>query len=167
MAELATLFDAHARELLGYLRTMLFREELAEDALQTVFVRLAEKGAGLEKVANRRAYLYAMARNEALRLLAGERQRQAAARASSDRPLIEPDAPLETAIRREQFSRLEAALRQLPEAQREVVMLKCTQGFTFAEIAELTGVSPDTAASRHRYGLEKLRQLLEAESREN
>ncbi len=167
MIDLASIFDVHARELLGYLRTLLFREELAEDVLQTVFVRLAEKSAAFEQVENRRAYLYAMARNEALRLLAGERQRQATARASSDRPLIEPAAPPETAIQREQFSRLEAALRQLPEAQREVVMLKCTQGFTFAEIAELTGVSPDTAASRHRYGLEKLRQLLEAERHDN
>ena len=53
-----------------------------------------------------------------------------------------------------------AALAALPEAQREVVALKIDAGLTFAEIAVVTGTSLNTAASRYRYALEKLRGSL-------
>jgi RNA polymerase sigma-70 factor (ECF subfamily) len=56
--------------------------------------------------------------------------------------------------------RIERALAALPLEQREVIALKVDAGLTFAEIAEVTGVSPNTAASRYRYALEKLREHL-------
>jgi DNA-directed RNA polymerase specialized sigma24 family protein len=55
---------------------------------------------------------------------------------------------------------LAAAVAALPEAQREVVALKIDAGLTFAEIAAVTGTSLNTAASRYRYALEKLRTAL-------
>ena len=53
-----------------------------------------------------------------------------------------------------------AAVLELPEDQRETVILKIYAGLTFAEIAELGGVSLATAASRYRYALEKLAESL-------
>jgi RNA polymerase sigma factor (sigma-70 family) len=61
---------------------------------------------------------------------------------------------------------LAAAVAALPEAQREVVALKIDAGLTFAEIAAVTGTSLNTAASRYRYALEKLRTAL-ADQEEN
>jgi RNA polymerase sigma-70 factor (ECF subfamily) len=55
---------------------------------------------------------------------------------------------------------LQAALARLPRAQREIVVLKACREKTFSEIARLLGISPNTAASRYRYGMEKLRKLL-------
>jgi RNA polymerase sigma-70 factor (ECF subfamily) len=55
---------------------------------------------------------------------------------------------------------LAAAVAALPDAQREVVALKIDAGLTFAEIAAVTGTSLNTAASRYRYALEKLRTAL-------
>jgi RNA polymerase sigma-70 factor (ECF subfamily) len=49
------------------------------------------------------------------------------------------------------------AMVRLPADQREVVVLKIWHGYTFDEIGELTGVSPNTAAGRYRYALERLR----------
>jgi RNA polymerase sigma-70 factor (ECF subfamily) len=58
--------------------------------------------------------------------------------------------------------RLERALLSLPAEQREVISLKIDGELTFAQIAEVIGVRANTAASRYRYALEKLRAALEA-----
>jgi len=55
---------------------------------------------------------------------------------------------------------LQEALARLPNEQREVIHLKIHMNMTFAEIGQLTNVPLDTAASRYRYGLEKLREIL-------
>ena len=56
------------------------------------------------------------------------------------------------------------ALRQLPTEQSEVVVLKVWEELTFAQIADVLGIPPATAASRYRYALVKLSYLLEGES---
>ena len=56
--------------------------------------------------------------------------------------------------------RLSAALGELPADQRAVVHLKLWEGLTFEQIAELLGIPLNTAASRYRYGLDKLRERL-------
>ena len=53
-----------------------------------------------------------------------------------------------------------AALGELPAEQRAVVHLKLWEGLTFEQIAELLDLPLNTAASRYRYGLDKLRQRL-------
>ena len=55
---------------------------------------------------------------------------------------------------------IQAALAKLPPEQAEVVVLKIYQDMTFGEIGAVLEVSPDTAASRYRYALEKLRRIL-------
>lgn len=52
------------------------------------------------------------------------------------------------------------ALATLPQPQREVIVLKIWHHYTFDEIGDLLEVSPNTAAGRYRYGLEKLRTIL-------
>jgi RNA polymerase sigma-70 factor, ECF subfamily len=54
---------------------------------------------------------------------------------------------------------LQSALRMLPADQREVVVLRIWGQFTFEEAAAIIGISPNTAASRYRYGLEKLKEI--------
>jgi RNA polymerase sigma-70 factor (ECF subfamily) len=61
---------------------------------------------------------------------------------------------------------IEAALRDLPVDQREVIVLKVYEGMTFKEIAELTDVPSDTVASRYRYALSKLRSVLSSSHRQ-
>lgn len=57
-------------------------------------------------------------------------------------------------------------LAELPPVQREVIVLKFWNNCTFEEIGELLDISPNTAAGRYRYGLEKLRTSLKGESHE-
>jgi len=53
-----------------------------------------------------------------------------------------------------------SALGQLPDEQRAVVHLKLWEGLTFEQIAAALDIPPNTAASRYRYGLDKLRERL-------
>ena len=55
---------------------------------------------------------------------------------------------------------VETALQDLPQEQRAVLHLKLWENLTFAQIGEALEISPHTAASRYRYGLDKLRDLL-------
>jgi RNA polymerase sigma-70 factor (ECF subfamily) len=57
-------------------------------------------------------------------------------------------------------SHVAAALRSLPEEQRSVAHLKLWGGLTFEEIAHTQNIPLNTAASRYRYAIEKLRTLL-------
>ncbi len=57
----------------------------------------------------------------------------------------------------EKRERINLALFNLPVEQREVITLKVWEDFTFREISQVLKVSPDTCASRYRYGLEKLK----------
>src|SRR5207244_8686014 len=57
-------------------------------------------------------------------------------------------------------------LAKLPVEQREVIVLKIWHEYTFEEIGELLELSPNTAAGRYRYGLQKLRACLKGTSYE-
>jgi DNA-directed RNA polymerase specialized sigma24 family protein len=52
-------------------------------------------------------------------------------------------------------------LQLLPQDQREVIVLKIWHQHTFEEIGKLIDISPNTAAGRYRYGLQKLKARLE------
>ncbi len=68
---------------------------------------------------------------------------------------------LEQAERR---AALEAAMRGLPEQQREVLVMKIWGGLTFPQVAQALDISANTAASRYRYALAKLHGQLAEES---
>lgn len=145
--DLEALYDAWAPRLLAYMTTITRDRNRAEDALQNLFVKLATRRPDLR---NPGAYLYRSARNEAL----------SAARRRPERPLAGLDL-FESGAGPEETALLSDALDQLPPEQQEVVILHAVEGLTFRDIAEVLDIPPDTAASRYRYGLEKLRGHLE------
>jgi RNA polymerase sigma-70 factor (ECF subfamily) len=132
-----------------YLRT---REE-AEDAVQDGFIRFWKRK---ERAEDRVAYLFACVRSAAL-----DQRRARLSRAAHDPPTGPLFAtPKEGAERRE---RVEAAVAELSEDQREVLVMKIWGGLTFAQIAAALEIPMNTAASRYRYALEKLESLLAKE----
>ena len=70
------------------------------------------------------------------------------------------DDPVACAIGSEQARRLQDVLGRLPYEQREIIVLHLHQEMRFREIAEALGVSINTVQSRYRYGLEKLRSIV-------
>ncbi len=153
----AALYDRLALRLLGAARTMTGSTAEAEDVVQDLFVELARGRARLAAVADLEAYVFTMLRNAVRR-----RGRRAALDRRAVLAITEgrraAGAFAETAELPDDA--LASAVAALPEAQREVVALKIDAGLTFAEIAAVTGTSLNTAASRYRYALEKLRTAL-------
>jgi RNA polymerase sigma-70 factor, ECF subfamily len=156
----AALYDRFAPRLYRAAFALLDNRHDAEDAVQGVFVGLARSRNALARVKNWHPYLLAALRNEAARL--GMRRRQQREwQPLEDSHLIA--APKSGPVSLE--ARLENALKRLPEEQRQVVRLKTEVGLTFAEIAALLQISLNTAASRFRYAIDKLRRELEEEER--
>jgi RNA polymerase sigma-70 factor (ECF subfamily) len=151
----AAAYDRFAARLLAAAWGMLGNRADAEDAVQDVFVGLVRSRATLAEVEDLGAYLFASLRHAAARRWQG----RGAERRQADG--ADPAAaPQPGAVGGERSERLERALAALPRDQREVVALKIDGGLTFAEIAAVLGVSPNTAASRYRYALQRLRDRL-------
>ena len=103
-----------------------------------------------------RAYLFASLRNA---IAQHARRRKLDQMASLER-IEEPVDSKTRSTAGDRSFELEQALQSLPFEQRELVALKIDGELTFAEIAEVLNISPNTAASRYRYALEKLREAL-------
>ena len=152
--DLREIYDEHAQALYAFLLHLTRREADTRDLLQELFCRLAREPlpSGLRRP---RAYLFQCAFRLHLDLCRRRAVRERFA-AGSESVLQLPDDPDARAFQ----TALEEALRQLPTEQQIVVHLKLWQGQTFEEIASTLGIPANTAASRYRYGLEKLRALL-------
>ena len=151
------IWDRYAGDLFAYLQAVLCSRHDAEDVLQTVFVRIVSKRHRLAKARRLNAYVYRMARNEAVRLI-GRRKKGRTIEAVNESWLIAPEEKPEPNDLAEE---LQTALARLPQPQREVIVMKIYRHKTFLEISGLLGLSQNTVASRYRYGMEKLRTLLE------
>ena len=157
--DIERLYDKHAQPLFAFLLNLTRDEADTRDLLQEIFVKLARGGNLLAGVRDERAFLVRLAHNAAIDLMRrrGTRDRTrenfVAERISPFAPTDDPDEKL---FRDE----LSLALGQLPEEQRAVVHLKLWSDLTFDAIAAALGISPNTAASRYRYGLDKLRERL-------
>jgi RNA polymerase sigma-70 factor, ECF subfamily len=146
------LYDVHGAGLYRYALMLLADPAAAEDAVHAVFAALLKPGAAVP--GNEAHYLRRAVRNECFSLLRRRRVRAEAGEA----PLLEAVAP-GTGSPDERLA-LEAALRDLPPEQREVVHLHVYEGLTFQEVADAAGESINTVAARYRYALAKLRQAL-------
>ena len=155
LSALGSIYDRHGRLVYRCALAILGSQADAEDVASTVFLRLARQGRRAARIRDLRRFLVAAARNEAISMLRRRRrQRDALERGAFLEPA--PDAQAER-------DALEGALAALPREQREVVVLKVFEGMTFAEIARLVGVSPNTAASRYRYAVAKMKEMLSDE----
>jgi len=155
-AAVELMWDRYASELFAYLLVVLCSRHDAEDVLQTVFVRIAQKRHRLAKARCLDAYVYRIARNEASSFIS-RRKRVRKIERLDESWLIMPEGHKG---QNELAEELQAALALLPQSQREVIVMKIYRQKTFLEIARLLGLSHNTVASRYRYGMEKLRTLL-------
>ncbi|HEY1375243.1 MAG TPA: sigma-70 family RNA polymerase sigma factor [Gemmataceae bacterium] len=150
-------FDAHAAALVLFARQWAPATADAEDVVHDAFVRFWP---ARHRADDPTAYLYACVRRAALDWLRGRRRRAAreerAARAESADDSLFLSAP----ERAERRAAVEAALARLPDDQRAVLVLKIWGGLTFAQVAAALDIPANTAASRYRYALARLRELL-------
>ena len=153
---LAKMYDAHGPWMYRYGLMLLADHGLAEDVVQQVFVKLVRRTDDPADIASPNGYLRRAVRNECYRLIA--QRRRPTGPVEPERTVVESVGPGDQA---ESAELLDTALRALPAEQREVIHLKIYEDMTFAQIGELLNISPNTAASRYRYAIEKLQRLLD------
>ena len=154
---IAAIYDAYARRLYGYLRSLGASGALAEDVLQEVFLRLVRKRPAPSSRKSLKAYLFKAVRLEYFgwrRKLFRRKERRI-----EDLPCAFEAADEGLSV--EEAKSIEEALLKLPGSQREAVVMKIYGNLTFEEIGEVMETSVNTAASRYRYAIEKLRKVLE------
>jgi len=150
-AEVELLYRQHGSALLLFALAITGERARAQDAVHHVFLNLMEKGS-LSRAADKKAYLFACVRNAALN---EGKLRNRTAPLDCDSAWFDPpdrDYVGEQNLRR--------ALGNLPDDQREVIVLHIWGELTFSQISELLGVSSNTVASRYRYALAKLRDSM-------
>jgi RNA polymerase sigma-70 factor (ECF subfamily) len=156
-----SLYDEYGSRLYSFFLCHTGNATLAEDLVQGLFERFARYRSGFADVKDLEAYVFRCAHN----LLKSERKRIARARkvfsASESLDLFEAPAPPEPSEETERTGKLSRCLGLLPLEQSEVVQLKIWGKLTFAQIADALKINPNSAASRYRYALEKLRAWME------
>ncbi len=151
-------FDAHGAALLLLARQIVLSRADAEDVVQEAFIRFwRSRGSVADPV----AYLFACVKRCALDWQRGQRRRWRREEQSA-RPEMEP-LFMGDAESSERQAAIEEALRELPAEQAEVLVLKIWGELTFPQIAAALDIPPNTAASRYRYALAKLRETLAEE----
>jgi RNA polymerase sigma-70 factor, ECF subfamily len=148
---LESLYREHGAALVLFASAMTGDRSRAQDAVHQVFTNLLQDR-GLTCAANHKAYLFACVRNAVLNEIK-KYDRQVA---------IDPEASWFTSPAHDPAEELtlRCALADLPADQREVVVLHLWGDLTFSEVAVLLEISPNTAASRYRYALTRLRELV-------
>jgi len=145
-------FEAHAAGLVLYARQWLDRAA-AEDAVQEAFVRLTLQPRPPDNV---KAWLYRTVRNEAIaqwrsHRRRGRREQAIAARETFFGPSSDDALDAKAAA---------AALHRLPDAQREIVVLRIWGQLTLAEISRLTATPVSTVFHQYQRGLNALREMM-------
>jgi RNA polymerase sigma-70 factor (ECF subfamily) len=146
-------YAAYAGPLLAFLRRLTRRQDLAEDFLQQVFLRLAERGPELRPDSDLRAWLFAVARNA---FLSHVRREPAAPVEGGLELLVEPAPDVEGRLLLGDVERALAALRL---EDREVLLLVAVEGLERDAVARLLGIAPD--ALRQRLARARARLLAE------
>jgi len=159
---LGALFDLTSKRLVRFAAALTRHQHDAEDAVQAALTRLARQPQALARVDCPWAYLLRMVRNEILTMI---RRGQRLTTSGSIADLV-TYCPVDEAEREESHRAVWQALRSLPPEQAEVVVLKIWEGMTFAQIGEVLGTSPNTAASRYQYAMIKLTRRLAREQPE-
>ena len=157
------LVDRHAPALLGYLRRLCGSDHLAEELHQSAWLSALEHLDKFDATGNAggfKAWLFRIATNKANdHWRRGGRER----RAKAGLKLVSA-AFAEVADRAdadEQSQRLRDAVEKLPDAQREVLLLRYYGGLKFVEIADMLGCPLNTALGRMHKAMNKLKAMLD------
>lgn len=159
---LSRIYEKYVNSLLTLAMALVHEKATAEDVVHDVFVSLAGRVDGFQFKGNLKGFLNACVLNRSRDILKLAKGRQALLKGSAIRKQV--DATAQTISEsNEKTARIRRAMAQLPLEQREIVALHLGANMHFTQIATLQDVSVNTVRGRYRYGLQKLRILLNGE----
>jgi len=160
---LAKIYEDHRQNLLRIAAGLLNQTSAAEDIVHDVFVRLAQSPDKVRLQGNLRSFLATCVVNRVRNANKAAQLRRTSALDEARAVAADDTGPQRWIVVNERLTVLNNALAQLPYEQREVVLLHLQGEMKFRDIARSQGVSINTVQSRYRYGLDKLRSLLDGE----
>lgn len=168
------LYDRHSGALYGYLLRIMGNTDEASDLMQDTFCRFIEKVNRYKSQDQFKAFLFRIAHNLAVDSL---RRRRFILNDKSENDQAEhrekmlteqekknsgsSDNPADKVEEKEVLERLGAAIVDLPEDQKQVLLMKHYTGMTFREIADIIGIPLNTALGRMHYAIRNLRKQLD------
>ncbi len=159
---LVRLFNDLRDELVGTLYYMLGHQEDALDAAQETFIKCWRNQDHLKDVQNWRAWIFRVAMNTATDLQRSAWRRRAKPLPEGDiMTLAHAASPHSALEEQEQMARLQAALHQLRDEEKEIFLLRQNGDLTYDEIAQQRNVPVGTVKTQMRSALQKLRVLMQ------
>lgn len=160
---LCRIYGKYKDDLLKLAVALLNDTALAEDVLNDTFVRFAESAGKLRLTGNLKSFLTTCVANHARNIYRQRKRRKTVGLDEASQAKANTVSPEQSVISGEEYQQLQDAMAQLGYDQRETVILHCYKGLRFRQIARLQSISVNTAKSRYRYGLSKLRSILNSE----
>jgi RNA polymerase sigma-70 factor (ECF subfamily) len=157
---LRQVYEQHKHDMLGLAISLTGDRASGEDIVHDVFIALVRISPKLRLRTNLRSYLLTSVANR-VRSLSRVRMRPVRPIDQIEAGAADADRSDRAAIQAEQATIIDRALAQLPCEQREALVLHLQAGMKFREIASSQNVSINTVQSHYRYGLQKLRSLLD------
>jgi len=155
-----TLYRRHNDTLYRYLLRLSRDPDTAADVFQDTWSKIIASRHRYQPTATFRTFLFRVAHNCFVDQLRRSQRRPVAGEKDPDTLEAPLGDPLGHASMSEDRDRLLSALKTLPEAQQHAFLLHQEAGLSVAQIAEVTGVNAETAKSRLRYAMNKLKRLL-------
>lgn len=159
LAAFDRLYARYERRLYGYIRRIVGESAVADDLFQDIFLKVLRDRSYDPERGRFAPWLFAVARNACLAAQRSERshanlRERAGETLQPTTPAPRPDARLGEA------ARVQAAMAALPEAQRQLILLKQLGELSYREIAGLMGVAEGTIKSRLHAATQAFRRLL-------
>jgi len=160
---LEPLVRRYASSVLTYIERMVGDHHLAEELFQEVFLAIWRKRKTYRFPNSFRPWLFAIATNRCRQ--AFRRAKPAAMQSfeevTESEPTSSDPSPVEIAVATETAALVAAAVAQLPDQQRTVLVLRNWNGLSYAEIAQIVGRSEGTVRSHMHHALAGIRRYLE------
>jgi len=159
---LRTIYETYKDNLLTIAASLLHDTSAAEDVLHDVFVSFAASVRQLELRVSLERYLVTSVVNR-VRDMFRRKKYQSIEFDQVGHSSSDSDGPEQAVMLDEESQLLTDALSRLPLEQLETIILHLKGGMKFKEIADMQGISINTVQGRYRYGLDKLRTILNGE----
>ncbi|MHC4426333.1 MAG: RNA polymerase sigma factor [Planctomycetota bacterium] len=160
---LGRIYEKYKSDTLILAIALLNNTSAAEDVVHDVFLSFVQSIEKFRLTGSLKGYLLTCVANRARNTNKAKHQ-QSVGSNPEETVNTDSDEPVSSMICNEQLQQLCNAMAQLPYEQRETIMLHFQAAMTFKTIAKSLGISVNTAKSRYRYGLDKLRSILDHEA---
>ncbi len=158
---LRRIYEKYRTDLLRLAISLTGDSDTAEDIVQDVFAAFAQAGGRLRVDGNLKGYLAISVLNRTRNMVRATRPTHRVSLEAVEPPIASAQTPDQWVACSEQLHRVVEAMGRLPVEQREVIVLHIYGKMRFRAIAESAGASVNTVLSRYRYGMDRLRSMLD------